>query len=115
MSGVCAYCQKRPAVNRDHVVPKSLRKKREAEAKWTKRRMRGHDYACLKEIPSDLLLTVPSCFECNIRKGARRLVPRSWADKLPLLNDLFPGVPWRTWNGNPKSDAFRLTWTEAAS
>lgn len=83
---VCAYCRNAQAVNRDHVVPKSYRRK--------------------APIPDDLAGTVPACFACNIRKGNRRLVPASWADKLAALEAAYPGTPWRIWNGDPKSSAY---------
>jgi 5-methylcytosine-specific restriction endonuclease McrA len=81
----CAYCGTRRAVHRDHVVPKSHRRR--------------------SDLPDDLRDTVPSCFDCNIRKGARKLVPVSWADRIPLLQEYIPG-PWRVWDGDPKSPAF---------
>ena len=82
----CAYCGKRRAVNKDHVVPKSVAKR----------------YV----LPTDLRETVPSCFECNIRKGARKLVPPSWENRLTELNFWVPGA-WRVWDGDPMSPAFR--------
>lgn len=82
---LCAYCQERPAVNRDHVVPRVMAKR--------------------YELPDELRLTVPACFECNIRKSTRKLVPSSWADKIPALKALIPGQ-WRVWKGNPKEIAF---------
>lgn len=87
MRDPCAYCQTRDAVNKDHVVPKSLR--------------RAHT------IPDEFQGTVPACFSCNMRKGQRRLVPPSWAHLIPQLNEHFGGTPWRTWDGNPMSPAFR--------
>jgi len=95
---ICAYCGLRRAVNLDHVVPKST-------PLWKYRRD-------LVEIPpaiahGELTATVPACFDCNIRKGARRLVPPSWADKIDALNDYFGGTPWRVWDGNPQAAAFR--------
>lgn len=102
----CAYCGK-PAVNEDHVVPKSLRRRVKQDAAWRKRRMpRSTGYAALREVPAELLKTVPACFGCNIRKGSRRLVPPSWASKVPLLNEYFPGVPWRVWTGGVDEPAY---------
>lgn len=89
----CAYCRERYAVNRDHVVPKSYRKHRPTDS-----------------IPTHLRETVPACFQCNLRKGTRRLVPPSWADRLDELNEVLPGVPWRVWDGNPKAPAFSEVW-----
>ena len=81
----CAYCGN-PAVNMDHVIPKSVARR----------------YL----VPIDLLATVPSCFTCNIRKGTRKLVPPSWADKIPALKAAIPGR-WRVWSGDPLEPAFR--------
>lgn len=83
----CSYCGKARAVNQDHVVPKSYRKK--------------------MAIHPVLAGTVPACFRCNNLKGTRRLIPASWADKLTLLAQEFPGTPWRVWDGDTKSDAYR--------
>lgn len=95
----CAYCRKARAVNRDHVVPKALRKGYEANqrvvSEWQK-----------EAIPLDLLGTVPSCFNCNIRKGTRRLVPPSWADRVEDLNRFFGGREWRVWSGDPNDAVF---------
>lgn len=97
---VCAYCGKARAVNRDHVIPQSLRKRMAKEKAWMKRvRIEsGHYYA--NEIPAYLLVTVPSCFRCNMLKGDSRLVPPSWVDRVDILNELLPGTPWRTWDGS---------------
>ena len=81
----CAYCGVRRAVNRDHVVPKSLAKR--------------------YDLPDELRATVPACFECNIRKGTRKLIPRSWESKIPELKALIPGH-WRVWTGDVKEEAF---------
>lgn len=83
---VCAYCNQRRAVNKDHVIPKSTAKKH-------------------LNLPAELLVTVPSCFECNIRKGTRKLVPPSWADRVEMLRVFIPGQ-WRVWDGDPQSEAF---------
>lgn len=58
-------------------------------------------------IPVELLETVPSCFACNILKGTRKLVPLSWADRIPQIEALIPGQ-WRVWQGDPLDPAFRL-------
>ena len=87
----CAYCRKARAVNRDHVVPKSYRRK--------------------APIPQELCGTVPACFACNIRKGNRRLVPASWADRLGLLESYYPGTPWRVWMGDVREPAYSEVWT----
>lgn len=83
---VCAYCQKARAVNKDHVVPKSIQRK----------------YA----LHPVLCETVPACFACNMLKGSRRLIPESWTDRLTLLRRELPGVEWRVWHGDPKEPAF---------
>lgn len=105
MKVLCAYCGTRPAVNRDHVVPKVIR------AKYQRRLTVVRDEEVLyaparPAIPPELLETVPACFECNHRKGTRKLVPPSWADKLPALRAAIPGH-WRVWDGNPMAAAFR--------
>lgn len=99
--GACAYCGVRRGVNQDHVVPASVAKK-----------FRHAPGACPcalheRKIPEEWLVTVDACFECNNRKGARRLVPPSWGDKVDALNEFFGGTPWRVWDGDPKSEAFR--------
>ena len=94
---VCSYCGTRRAVNKDHVIPRSIAKLQRPTRKHPDR----------KPLPEHLLVTVPSCFECNIRKQSRRLIPASWADRVDLLNELIPGSPWRVWDGDTKSPAFR--------
>lgn len=84
---MCAYCASARAVHMDHVVPKSLAKR--------------HD------LPAEFTATVPACFACNTRKGARRLLPPSWADKVDELNELLPGTPWRVWAGSVDEPAYR--------
>lgn len=83
----CAYCRKARAVNMDHVVPRSYRRK--------------------QAIPPELAGTVPACFACNNRKGTRRLVPGSWAPLIPLLESHYPGTPWRVWNGDTSDPSYR--------
>lgn len=95
ISGVCAYCQKAPAVNRDHVIPKSLQK-----------RLARRGIA----LSADLCATVPACFACNLRKSTRKLVPPSWADRIPALKAVIPGQ-WRVWDGSVSSPAFSQAWT----
>ena len=84
---MCSYCGVRRAVHLDHVVPKSYRRK-----------------AAIHPV---LAGTVPACFRCNSLKGTRRLIPASWADKLTLLSIEYPGTPWRVWDGDTMSPAFR--------
>lgn len=83
----CAYCGVRRGVTRDHVVPRSVAKKH--------------------HVPTYLTATVPSCFECNIRKGQRRLVPPSWEEHLSALHHYIPGTPWRVWRGGTQEPAYR--------
>lgn len=91
MNGPCAYCGIRRAVNRDHVVPRSLQRKC-AEING-------------RLLPEHLSGTVKSCFSCNMLKGTRKLVPQSWAHKIPELKDLLPGE-WRVWQGGVHEHAF---------
>ena len=90
--GLCSYCGVRRAVNRDHVVPKALSK------------THVFQYAFL---PEKLKRLVPACFECNTRKGTRRLVPPSWEPLVEMLNEEFPGTPWRVWHGTVEEPAFK--------
>jgi 5-methylcytosine-specific restriction endonuclease McrA len=79
----CAYCGGR-AFQADHIVPVALR-----------RRHPGFD-------TDDYL--VASCPRDNWRKGTRRLVPPSWADRLHEL----PGTrPWAVWDGGPLPEVLR--------
>lgn len=86
MTGVCAYCRSRRAVGRDHVIPKSLAKRL---------KHRG------VEITVELLVTVPACLECNVRKGTRKLVPPKWESKIRQLKEVVPGK-WRVWMGGSR-------------
>lgn len=70
------------------------------EKAWMKRARIESRHYYANEIPAELLVTVPSCFRCNMLKGDSRLVPHTWADRLDLLNELLPGTPWRTWDGS---------------
>lgn len=87
---LCAYCRRMPGATADHVVPRSYRRR--------------------AELPKRLRGTVRACWECNLRKGNRRLLPSSWADRVDQLNDLLPGTPWRTWDGSTTSPAYREVW-----
>lgn len=100
----CAYCGVRRAVNQDHVVPRAMVR-------------RYNRYSPLEKpsIPPEWLVTVPSCFPCNIRKGPRRLVPPSWEKQVPKLNRFFGGVPWRVWTGDPLELAYREAWMPLAA
>ena len=100
----CAYCGVRRAVQRDHVIPDSLVKKYDQMA--ASRKIGRHLYM----IPNEWRQLVPACFECNIAKAARRLIPPSWADKIDALNDYFGGTPWRVWTGSVDEPAYREVW-----
>lgn len=89
-TGVCAYCGSREVIHRDHVVPRSFRR--------------------IRPIPPELQGTVESCGPCNWRKANRRLIPPSWEDKLPALEEAFPGAKWRIWDGSTDSPAYREVW-----
>lgn len=101
----CAYCGIRPSVSRDHVVPKSLRKR--AMCRWVQQTGACPCKVKHRAIPVELLALEPACFICNTTKGTRRLVPPSWEDKIPALNDAFPGTAWRTWSGDIRAASFR--------
>lgn len=91
----CAYCGD-PAVNGDHVIPRSV--------------VRSYNWSApaeAKSIPAAWLEIVPACFACNILKGTRRLVPPSWARRVAAMNRFFGGTPWRTWDGSPTAPAYR--------
>ncbi len=59
-----------------------------------------------RAIPPELLVTVPACFDCNNRKGTRRLIPAFWADRIETLNDLLPPATWRVWRGLTSEPAY---------
>lgn len=88
----CAYCGKARGIHTEHVVPKQLLKKIDRST-----------------VPAELLETVMACPACNWFKLTRRLVPPSWEDRLPLLTETFPGTPWRIWDGDVASEAYRGT------
>lgn len=102
IEGTCAYCGHKRAVNRDHVVPRSLRANYMANVRVSRKR---HQVRPL--IPDEFMGLVPACFACNARKGSRRLVPRSWEHKIDALNDFFGGTPWRVWSGDTSEPAYR--------
>lgn len=89
----CAYCSQR-AIHRDHVVPKSV----------VRRQLRMQ-----RPVPEHLQGTVGACFQHNILKGTRLLIPESWADRLDELNDLGIGI-FRVWHGDVREPAFAETW-----
>lgn len=73
---ICAYCQKAPGVQRDHVVAKAMR--------------RRHHIAA-----SDARFHVRCCMTCNVNKLSRKLYPRGF--DISIL----PGKGWREWDGDP--------------
>jgi len=85
----CAYCGAQ-AAGRDHVVPRSIAKKYPA-------------------LPDHLRATVPACLPCNVRKINRKLVPPSWAERIPELCEAIPGA-WRVWRGDTSEPAFSGVW-----
>ena len=93
----CAYCGA-AAVNADHVIPRVV--------------IRNYNRSApvdAPSIPGKWLAVVPACFSCNIRKGARRLVPLSWRDEVAALNRFFGGTPFRVWSGRVDEPAFSET------
>ncbi len=85
----CQYCGKR-AVHADHVLAKSTRQRLAQVANIPGRRF---------EVPAWALELVAACFDCNMRKAARLLIPPSWADRLDELNGYGIGV-FRVWRGD---------------
>ena len=93
---MCEYCHERRAGNLDHVIPRSVVKKRERECRiWPHQPM----------IPPELRETVGACHSCNVAKGTRLLIPASWADRLDELNALNLGT-FRVWDGS--AEALRI-------
>lgn len=78
----CNYCRKERAVHRDHIMSSDERRRHDG---WDEE-------------------TVPACFDCNMLKLTRRLVPVGYP-RLEELREL-TGREWREWNGDPKSKAF---------
>ena len=103
---VCAYCGKKMAANGDHVIPRSVVKNR-LQTKFVKvsetRMARRICTASGEVVPSELLELVAACFDCNYRKGARLLIPKSWTDRLDALNDLGIGI-FRVWDGSEQRE-----------
>lgn len=91
---LCAYCNERPAIHADHVVPASVVRRQ--------KRMQ-------KPVPEHLQGKVKSCGECNWRKLTRLLIPESWEDRLDELNALGIGI-FRVWKGDVKEPAYAGTW-----
>jgi hypothetical protein len=97
----CAYCRKAPAVDKDHVVPQSLMKTHKARlTALRKARLLPLTMKVLRE-------TVPACRACNFHKASRRLVPASRAYRIAAYTEIFPGTPWREWDGDVNSPAYR--------
>lgn len=93
----CAYCGS-PAVNGDHVIPRSLVRKYKRDDG--------------PSIPAEWLEVVPSCFSCNILKGNRRLIPPYWRKHKARLDEFFGGVEWRVWFGDPHEEAYSKAWAK---
>ena len=73
---LCEYCRSNRAVHMDHIASKSER--RSLPDEWA-------------------TVTVPSCFDCNILKGTRRLVPPGYERLEELLGY---GKKWEEWDGS---------------
>lgn len=78
----CQYCGGR-AVHADHVVPKALRRGR-------------------PEFDDDAWI-IAACFSCNVRRGTRRYVAPSWADRIAEL----PRDGWQVWSGGAHLEVVR--------
>lgn len=98
IEGMCAYCNKRRADSRDHVVPRSVLRTYNASAPID-----------APSVPTKWLVEVPSCLTCNWLKSNSRLVPPSWERRVAAMNRFFGGTKWRTWDGNPSSPALKDT------
>ena len=48
---------------------------------------------------------MPACFDCNIAKGDRTLVPEGY-ERLSELRELPMKGVWMEWDGDPKAKAF---------
>ncbi len=76
MRTVCSYCLEAPAIHSDHIFSKALRRR---FPEWD--------------------MTVPACFDCNILKGTRRLLPPSYAHRQQEIEGL-TGKRWKVWDGS---------------
>jgi hypothetical protein len=94
MDAQCVYNCDQRAVHQDHVIARALFK-------------RHRNLATLLGFGPDGENLVPSCFDHNIRKGNRRYVPESWADKLELINSLIPGAKHQVWDGGKHLEVIR--------
>ena len=87
----CAYCGGRDFHN-EHVLATSLI------------RHYGRNRAIfthLPPIPTEWLIPVRACKECNWRKLTLRLVPPSWADRTEAMTEFFGGTAFRVYEGGP--------------
>ena len=102
--GACSYCLTQRAVNLDHVIPLSARRRLESCWKSVPRAKQNAVYFGPdgKIVSDSLMALAPSCFECNMRKGTRLLIPPSWSDRLDELNALGIGT-FRVWHGDVES------------
>jgi hypothetical protein len=81
---ICAYCNKQPAIHTDHLITKNQARRNLAAA-------RAREQTRFK---------VPSCGDCNWRKGVRLFVPASHADFVVELEAITHGT-YRVWDGDP--------------
>ena len=88
----CVYCGKRRAANKDHVVPKARLARAIRDATL------GYRTDPLDKMPEWVRDTVGSCWECNVRKGARLLAPPAWGRRIKTLNRLGLGT-FQVWDG----------------
>ena len=50
---------------------------------------------------------VAACLACNIKRMSSYLVPPSWEDRIPELNEMTPSHTWRVYSGGPVSAVFK--------
>lgn len=96
IEGMCAYCGKRRADSRDHVVPRSVLRTYNATAPID-----------APSVPAKWLVEVGCCLTCNWLKANSRLVPPSWRRQVAAMNRFFGGTEWRTWAGDPRDPALK--------
>jgi 5-methylcytosine-specific restriction endonuclease McrA len=88
----CAYCGQTKPVHMDHVLAKSLVRNYNRSRKlfsWQNR----------PEIPAEWLAKVPACFQCNMLKSTRRLLPPTWAHRVDAISGFFLGARFQVWDG----------------
>lgn len=77
---VCAYCGQR-ATMVDHILSR-------AESRRQQISRDDEDWCC------------SACLACNLRRGTRRLLPPSWAERQAELEER-TGKRWLVWDGDP--------------